>query len=33
LLLVSGGLVIGMISIVRSARRMAFARATKGEAD
>jgi hypothetical protein len=33
LLLVSGGLAMVMISIIRSARRMALARATKGEAD
>jgi hypothetical protein len=32
LLLVSGGLAVMIISIIRSARRMALARATKGEA-
>ena len=33
LLVVSGGFAMMMISIIRSARRMALARATKGEAD
>jgi hypothetical protein len=33
LLVVSGGLAMMMISIIRRARRMALARGTKGEAD